>query len=296
MVQVAGDALSLAMELERERPHPVRLERPNVIKGGVVIACPHSGRYYPPELVAESVLSGLALRRSEDAFVDLLFQDAPKYGALLLVNEFGRAFVDVNRDPGELDPLLIAGVSALELQAGSDRVQAGLGVIPRTVGDGVSIYSGQMSRQVARARLTEVHVPWHNALEQCMGQLRQSNGAAVLVDCHSMPSHAARQPTYDVVLGDRFGVSCAPLLMNEAAELLKSKGLRVARNNPYAGGYTTRRYGKTVLRDHALQIEINRSLYMVEGPMTLRPSFAGVREMMSDLVAQMVDISQSLGR
>jgi N-formylglutamate amidohydrolase len=278
------------------RPHPARLERPKELKGGVVIACPHSGRFYPPELVEASILDMSTLRRSEDAFVDLLFQDAPRQGAFLLVNEFGRAFVDVNRDPSELDPQLIAGLSVSGQAASSDRVKAGLGVIPRTVGDGVGIYSSVISLCEANARMDEVHRPWHAALEQCLGHLRQSNGAAVLLDCHSMPGHAAGSPPFDVILGDRFGVSCAPVIMNEVAAFFKAKGLKVARNNPYAGGYTTRRHGRTMAHDHALQIEINRSLYMVEGAMTLRPGFASVREVMSDLVRYMVDLSLSLRR
>jgi N-formylglutamate amidohydrolase len=283
------------LEAIAHRPRPIRLEHPRSQAMGVIVSCPHSGRFYPPELLKASVLDQFALRRSEDAFVDLLFQDTPSHGALLVVNEFARAFVDVNRSPGELDPKLIYDVLPSEAEASSDRVKAGLGVIPRTVGDGVSIYVRRMARQDAVVRLQEVHEPWHQMLEDCLMSAVTSNGVALLLDCHSMPCGASGEPSFDVVLGDRFGASCAPLIMTEAIRFLRSAGLSVGRNDPYAGGYTTRRHGQVHRQHHALQIEINRSLYMVEGAMNLRPSFGFVRQTMSDLVAHLVRISVGLG-
>lgn len=273
------------------RPQPVRRIQPSIVKGGVVIACPHSGRFYPPELVSASRLDRFSLRRSEDAFVDLLFQDAPIHGANLLIDEFARAFVDVNRSAGELDPKLVLDVSPLELESTSERVKAGLGVIPRTVGDGLAIYSHHLTRLQAQVRLDEVHVPWHTELEHCLVEATEANGAAILLDCHSMPSHAAGEPVCDVVLGDRFGASCAPVITSEVLAFLQTAGLTVNRNDPYAGGYTTRRHGQTLRNHHALQIEINRSIYMVEGGMNVRPAFSEVRRIMSDLVGLLVDLS-----
>lgn len=276
------------------RPHSVRYVKPMAMRGGVIVACPHSGRFYPPELAANSVLDPLALRRSEDAFVDLLFQDAPSQGALLLVNEFARAFVDVNRDPDELDPKLVFDLVSPQTRTISERVKAGLGVIPRTVGDGLSIYNRPLSLHEAQSRLAEVHQPWHGALETSLSQVTQLNGSVILLDCHSMPNHAAGDPRSDIVLGDRFGASCAPKIMVQVAGLLKERGLKVARNNPYAGGYTTRRHGQPFRDHHVLQIEINRSLYMVEGALTVRPQFNKVRGIMSDLIAMLTSVSQAL--
>jgi N-formylglutamate amidohydrolase len=278
------------------RAAPVRHLEPLVSRGGLVVACPHSGRFYPPELLSVSILDEFALRRSEDAFVDQLFQDAPNWGARVLVNEFARAFVDVNRSPSELDPKLIHDLEPHEFDAKSERVKAGLGVIPRTVGDGLAIHKNKLSRFDAFARLMEVHVPWHRDIEDNLIELTRTNGAGVLLDCHSMPHKASGDPPCDIVLGDRFGASCAPLIMVEALSFLRSAGLNVARNDPYAGGYSTCRHGQPLRHHHALQIEINRGLYMVEGALTLRPNFDRLRTIMSGLVAHLVEVSERLGK
>ncbi len=278
------------------RPNTIASHRPSRARGGLIVTCPHSGRYYPPELLAASKLDYFSLRRSEDAFVDLLFQDAPNHGATLLTNEFARAFVDVNRSADELDPRLISGLSDTSSFSTSERVKAGLGVIPRTVGDSICIYTTTISNDEALARLAEVHTPWHRAIEVTLEQCCETNGAAIVLDCHSMPSEAAGSTNCDIVLGDRFGASCAPLLTTEALAYLRKAGLRVARNSPFAGGYTTRRHGQVLRGHHALQIEVNRSLYMVEGAMTLRPSFSEIREIMSGLVARLVEVSLHLER
>jgi N-formylglutamate amidohydrolase len=281
---------------QQGRPNAVRVHKPHNHHSGLIIACPHSGRFYPPELLKATVLDQLALRRSEDAFVDILFQDAPDYGAILLVNEFARAFVDVNRSPGEMDPKLISSIYVDSHETSSDRVKAGLGVIPRTVGDNVAIYRHRMAVQEAVARLSEVHHPWHGTIETCMTEASHMHGCAVLLDCHSMPSRASGHPSCDIVLGDRFGASCAPDIMRAALDFLRSAGLKVARNNPYAGGYSMTRHGQPLRHHHAIQIEINRCLYMIEGAMTLRPSARQVRETMAGLVSVLSEVLQTLSR
>jgi N-formylglutamate amidohydrolase len=170
---------------------------------------------------------------------------------------------------------------------------AGLGVIPRTVGDGVEIYASRLSFAAAQARLNEVYVPWHAAIEGLIEAEKQAVGQSFVLDCHSMPASASGLPENDIVLGDRFGAACAPIYMAEAFSFLRSKGLRVARNNPYAGGYATERYGKPAQNQHSLQIEINRSLYMVEGAMSKRNSFADVAEILSGLVARLVEVAEA---
>jgi N-formylglutamate amidohydrolase len=286
---------SFEVDLTAERPQVVRCDMPALAKGGVVVSCPHSGRFYPPELIAASQLDRFSLRRSEDAFVDVLFQDAPTRGAVLLVNEFARAFVDVNRGTDQLDPKVIRDVVTTNSDTKSERVKAGLGVIPRTVGDGIEIYDQPMTYAEAQSRLNEVHCPWHDAIESALFHARQRNGAAILLDCHSMPSNAAGDPLCDVILGDRFGASCAPIIMNEAVAYLRSQGLRVLRNDPYAGGYTTIRHGRPMQHHHVLQIEINRSIYMVEGAMTCRPAFQNIATVMTGMVDILVGLSRGLG-
>ncbi len=275
------------------RPPAYRLLRPADGRSGVIVCCPHSGRFYPDDLLRNSKLDRLALRRSEDAFVDELMAASPKLGATLLLADYARAYVDLNRSPDELDPDLIHDLPAGDRRVPSPRVLAGLGVIPRTVGDGVEIYAGRLSFDAAQARLNEVYVPWHAAIEGLIEAEREAVGQSVVLDCHSMPASASGTPENDIVLGDRFGASCAPIYTTEAFSFLRSKGLRVARNNPYAGGYATERYGKPAQHQHSLQIEINRSLYMVEGAMSKRSSFAHVAEILSGLVARIVEIAET---
>lgn len=275
------------------RPPAFRLMRPDVDRAGVIVCCPHSGRFYPDELLRGSKLDRLALRRSEDAFVDELFGDAPTLGASLLVTDYARAFVDLNRSQDELDPELIGDMPVGDRRVPSPRVLAGLGVIPRTVGDGVEIYMRRLSLAEAQARLSEVYSPWHDALAALIADEKRALGHAVLLDCHSMPASASGSPENDIVLGDRFGASCAPIYMAEAFNYLRSKGLRVARNNPYAGGYSTERYGKPAQNQHCLQIEINRSLYMVEGAMSKRAAFSHVAETLSGLMMRLVAVAET---
>jgi N-formylglutamate amidohydrolase len=276
------------------RPSAVDYKAPAVHLGGVVVACPHSGRYYPPELLTATRLDRFTLRRSEDAFVDQLFGAAPTHGADLLMSVFARAYVDVNRAADELDPVLIDGLVASEQGMVSERVKAGLGVIPRTVGDGINIYRQSLDLTQAKQRVDEVHVPWHQAVDTRMASAVRRNGAALLLDCHSMPGSASGDPPFDVVLGDRFGSSCAPIIVNETLAYLRCAGLSVSRNDPYAGGYSTMRHGRPHERRHALQIEINRSLYMVEGAMQQRSCFAGISDVMCGLVGRLVELSLDL--
>ncbi len=275
------------------RPPAYRLAPPLDDRSGVIVCCPHSGRYYPDELLHGSKLDPLALRRSEDAFVDELLARSPELGASLLLTDFARAYVDLNRGPDELDPELIEDLPIAARRVPSPRVLAGLGVIPRTVGDGVDIYAGRLSFMEAQARLSEVYAPWHGAIEGLIEARKKAVGYAVVLDCHSMPASASGVPENDIVLGDRFGASCASVFTTEALVFLRSKGLRVARNDPYAGGYATHRYGRPAQNQHSLQIEINRSLYMVEGAMSKRSSFSEVAEVLSGLVSRIVEVGEA---
>lgn len=243
------------------------LALPDVRSSCAVFSSPHSGRDYPVALVARSRLSSVQLRSSEDAFVEELFAAAPDAGAPLIAACAPRAWVDLNRGADDLDPALIAGAGRGVQNA---RITAGLGVIPRVVGEGRAIIEGKLSLQEAESRIAEVWHPFHAQLSTLLEESRAQFGTAVLFDCHSMPHDAlnatpavwGRRP--NVILGDRFGTACDRWLIDFAAEVFNAAGFLVARNTPFAGGYITQTYGRPKRDVHALQIEIDRSLYMDE--------------------------------
>lgn len=249
----------------------------------LIFASPHSGRRYPAELLGEARVSLISLRRSEDAYVDELFAGAAAHGASVLSATMARAYVDLNRDPGELDPDMFEERPPHSPHANSPRVQAGLGAIPRICGDGQSIYRRKLSLNEAQRRIAQVHRPYHETLQGLIAQTKEQFGCAVLVDCHSMPSSARGAHAPDIVLGDRFGASCHPSVTSLAEATLRRLGYRVARNAPFAGGHTTQTYGRPAQRVHALQIEINRALYVDERTLERTHGHARVRADMARL-------------
>lgn len=234
-----------------------------------MFASPHSGRVYPPDLLQASRLTPDALRRSEDAYVDALFAHAPALGAPLICANYARAYVDLNRAPYDLDPAMFADALPPFARDGSGRARGGLGSIARIVAEGEEIYRRKLTFAEAEGRLGAVHRPFHSALEALMDDTRRRRGACVLIDCHSMPA-AAAPGAPDVVLGDRHGRACAGEVMETAQAALRAFGLRVVRNAPFAGGYITTRHGRPAQGRHALQVELNRSLYLHEA--TLAPT------------------------
>ena len=255
---------------ETENPRQAcRIIAPARQTAPVVFASPHSGRDYPREFVAASRLNELNLRRSEDAFLDEIFISAPGRGAPLLCAEFPRAYVDANREAFELDPDMFADPLPDYVITSSPRISAGLGTIAKIVTDGEDIYHAPLRFEEARHRIDAFHRPYHEALKRLLDTTKARFGGCLLIDCHSMPSGAAphlngRGMPVDVVLGDCFGTACAPDVTDTAQQALESSGLSVARNKPYAGGFTTRHYGHPEDGVHVLQIEINRGLYMDE--------------------------------
>ncbi|WP_136634360.1 N-formylglutamate amidohydrolase [Pseudooceanicola onchidii] len=273
------------------------LYQPARVTTSVVFASPHSGRHYPASLLRESVLDAHLIRSSEDAFVDTLFDQAPLHGAPLLAARVPRAYVDLNRSIDELDPAVVDGVRR---NGHNPRVASGLGVIPRVVANGRAIYRGKLSLAEARARLDSCWLPYHAALQGQLDQAHQLFGEAILIDCHSMPREAldcvvrtgARRP--DVVLGDRFGASAAAPVVDEIEAILTRVGLTVARNAPFAGAYVTQQYGRPSRRQHAVQLEIDRSLYMDEARITPRPDFEDFRAVIGQAIAEMTEIGRAL--
>jgi N-formylglutamate deformylase len=269
----------------RQQPFVVR--RPPAQRVPFVFSSPHSGRLYPTTFISSSSLGGTNLRRSEDAFVDEIFASALDLGAPLIAARFPRALVDANRAPTELDPSMFDGRLTLPVDAASPRVSAGLGVIPRIVRQGLEIYRQKVSAEVAEERLAQFYRPYHAALGQLVTETLSIFGIVFLIDCHSMPSGAGGP---DVVLGDRHGLSSASLLTFAAQRALEAQGFRVARNTPYAGGYTTQLYGHPARGMHALQIEINRAVYLDEEAIVPSPAFGCVRARIAAALARLVDL------
>jgi N-formylglutamate amidohydrolase len=256
-----------------------------------VFASPHSGSNYPAAFVRASNLDPLSLRRSEDSFVDELFAATPEYGAPLIRALFPRAYIDPNREPFELDPAMFADELPAYANTQSSRVAAGLGTIARVVSNGQEIYGQKLRFAEAAERISRFYRPYHKALQGLLEAALARHGAYVLVDCHSMPSIGgpmdpdAGRGRADVILGDCFGTACAPIVSDTAERTLRDLGFRVIRNKPFAGGFTTRNYGRPGEHRHALQIEINRALYMDERRIERAAGFGELVERLGRLVA-----------
>lgn len=260
---------------------------PSTSRTALIFASPHSGRDYPDSFLAQSALDPVSLRRSEDSYVDELFAAAPRHGAPLLKALFPRAYLDVNREPYELDPAMFDGPLPPHANTRSPRVAAGLGTIPRQVAQDTPIYRGKLSLADMDQRLKFLYAPYHDALTRLIDGTLARFGYCLLIDCHSMPSTSVPSDhgPVDIVLGDCFGASCAPSLTAGIERFLAGLGYRVIRNHPYAGGYTTRHYGFPVRGVHALQIEINRALYMDEATHRRSAGFSRLETHMNALIA-----------
>ena len=255
---------------------PFEVREPRGSLTPFVFCSPHSGRIYPRHFLAQSRLGATELRRSEDCYVDELFARAASQGATLLSARFPRAYIDANREPYELDPELFSEPLPDWANARSVRVAGGLGTIARIVSDGEEIYKGPLALPDALTRIEMLHKPFHAALRSLIERAQRTFGYAVLIDCHSMPSahmaHAGvRRP--DFVIGDRFGTSCDLRLTKFIRAALTDQGHEAQLNRPYAGGYITEHYGRPLRAVHAIQLEINRGLYMNEKTLEKTPRF-----------------------
>jgi len=269
---------------------PFRLLRPHQQSMAVVFSSPHSGADYPASFLALSRLALDGLRRSEDCRVDELFAEAPALGAPLLAALFPRSFVDPNREPLELDPQMFEDALPPGANTASPRVAAGLGVIPRVVATGEEIYGRKLCFAEAALRIQRYWRPYHAALAAEIEATRRRFGFCVLIDCHSMPSMGgplerdSGWERVDFVLGDCRGGACAPALTDQVEITLRRLGYTVARNNPYSGGYVTQHYGRPAEAVHALQIEVNRGLYLDEASLRRGPGFQRIAADMSELI------------
>lgn len=239
---------------------------PVSLTSGVVFALPHSGRDYGVSFLNQSILDQLSIRSSEDAFLDQLIDGIEKYGAPKIIANAPRAFIDLNRSTDELDPALISGIKN---NIKNPRISSGLGVIPRVVSHGKEIYRGKLSFEQAQSRIKYYWKPYHTDLSNLLQRSQSVFGQSLLIDIHSMPHEAvSTQSSFikppEIVVGDRFGMSSDPELTNLVISILKQHEFKVAKNTPFAGAFITKHHGKVKKRIHALQLEIDRSLYMDE--------------------------------
>ena len=261
------------------------LRRPEMLSAPIVFASPHSGTHYPEAFVSTLQVPMMDIRRTEDAFVDELFAECVELGAVQLRALYGRCYVDLNRDSRELDVDMFADGPPRSCGMPSARVRAGLGCLPRIASSGRDIYETKLSRAEGQFRLETVYDAYHDQLATELTRCRSGDGFSYLIDCHSMPSQQAGRPKLpDIVLGDRFGSSCENGLTGRVERAFKALGYSVTRNAPYAGGHTTRRYGKPRRGEHALQIEINRGLYMNETELSRSGRFDQVRADVTNVI------------
>jgi N-formylglutamate amidohydrolase len=254
-------------QLDEELPLPFEIVEPAAWRAPIIFNSPHSGSVYPDEFLNASRIDLAGLRRSEDSFMDELIAGLSGLGFPTVSVNFPRSYVDVNREPYELDPRMFSGRLPSFANTRSMRVAGGLGTIPRVVGDGQEIYNERITVDDALARIEQLYKPYHRALRRLINKAHRAFGTVVVVDCHSMPSvgvsrEEPRRP--DVVIGDRYGTSCAPILADTVEETMVRLGYSVGRNKPYAGGFITEHYGNPASGLHTVQLELNRAVYMDE--------------------------------
>jgi N-formylglutamate deformylase len=280
-------------DLNDELDPPFEIIEPTDGTSAVIFNSPHSGRVYPRTFLGVSRLDLTTLRRSEDSFVDDLILGLVKHGHPVMRAHFPRCYVDLNREPYELDPRMFDGRLPSFANTRSMRVAGGLGTVARVVGDAQEIYSQRLPVDDALRRIETLYKPYHRALRRLCTRVHRDFGTAVLIDCHSMPSISGGKddrPRADVVLGDRYGTSCAAVVSETIEETLRMLGYAVSRNKPYAGGFITEHYGNPAAGLHAIQIEINRALYMDERRYEPNASFAKVADDLEILAARLDDI------
>ncbi|KJZ21108.1 N-formylglutamate amidohydrolase [Loktanella sp. S4079] len=269
------------------------LSRPAARSTSVIFASPHSGRDYTSSFIGAAELDAMEIRSSEDAYIDLLYAAAPEYGAPFIKALAPRAFVDLNRGPDELDPALIEGV---QRKPHNPRIASGLGVIPRVVANGRHIYRGKISLTEAHDRIATYWRPYHDQLQALIDESNRAYGESILIDCHSMPHEAltatrlqnARRP--DIVLGDRFGSTASARVLDAVDAAFTQAGLRVARNAPFAGAYIVQQYGRPSKQQHAIQVEMDRALYMDERTLEPRADFDTFKQQITAAIASIAAI------
>lgn len=255
----------------------------------VILASPHSGRAYPPSFLEASALDMDGLRRAEDAWVDELAAPATDWGVPLVTARWGRAFIDLNRDPAEIDLSLLLDPDAAGPVKMTDRVRSGLGVLPRLTGPGLNIYSEKFHARAALQRIVAIHKPYHDRLSAMLDETAMRCGYALLIDCHSMPplpANGRQRP--QIVIGDGFGTTAPVAIVSRIEDYFRRSGYPTSRNAPYSGGYTTRFHGNRVRQRYAVQIEIDRSLYMNTETFDRNAGFSDIGRLLAGMVGELL--------
>ena len=282
---------------KNSEPNPFTLTTP---QGGDtpsiwLITSPHSGHYYPRDFIEKSKLDSQQLRLSEDMHIDALLENVPKAGASLLTATYPRAYVDLNREPYELDASMFSDPLPDFVNKDSTRVLSGLGTIAKIVTERLEIYDLPLEFSEAEQRIEKIYFPFHSCLKQQLEMARDYWGAAYLLDVHSMPSNAVRKfkggksGSIDFVLGNRHGRSCDADYYDLVYNFLTDAGYYVEKNKPYAGGYITEHYGKPSEGFHTLQLEVNRKLYMNETSYDLLDNSDEMKNLFSDLISALIN-------
>src|ERR1700726_4880093 len=282
------------LEIQDEFDPPFEAVEPAHCRGPVLFNSPHSGRIYPRAFLLTSRLDLATLRRSEDSFVDDLIAGIAARGHPIMKAHFPRCYVDVNREPYELDPRMFDGRLPSFANTRSMRVAGGLGTVARVVGDAQEIYDQRIPVDDALRRIEALYKPYHRALRRLVTRIHRDFGAAVLVDCHSMPSTAGpkdERPRADIVIGDRYGTSCVGVVADTIEAILRERGYTVSRNKPYAGGFITEHYGNPTAGLHSVQLEINRGLYMDERRFVRSEAFSTVAHDMEAMADRLNEIA-----
>lgn len=273
---------------------PFEIRRPPVHSAPLVFNSPHSGRIYPEPFLETSALDALSLRKSEDCYVEQLFDSAVSLGAPLMYAHFPRAYIDLNREPYELDQRMFSDRLPDFVNTRSMRAAGGLGTVARIVAETSEIYRRKLRFEEAHQRIRQLYMPYHDQLRELLRATLMRFGAFVMIDCHSMPSlqgarsrSNSRRP--DFVLGDRYGTACASAVTDLVEAILRRLGYTVARNKPYAGGYITHAYGKPGSGANVLQIEINRGLYMNEDNLEKHDGFRNLKNDLSTLISELAE-------
>ena len=280
-------------DVRDELDPPFEVLEPAVRRGPVLFNSPHSGSAYPRAFLSTARLDLTALRRSEDSFMDELMAAVVAQGYPLMRAHFPRCYVDVNREPYELDPRMFEGRLPSFANTRSMRVAGGLGTVARVVGDAQEIYDRRIPVDDALARIESLYKPYHRALRRLFTGIHRDFGTAVLVDCHSMPSNAGireERARPEFVIGDRYGTACVGIVADVVEQTLRGLGYTVSRNKPYAGGFITEHYGNPAAGLHAVQLEVNRALYMDERRYQRIANFARVAADMETLACRLGEI------
>ncbi|HEX7872376.1 MAG TPA: N-formylglutamate amidohydrolase [Sphingobium sp.] len=259
------------------------------VAGPVLIAVPHAGREYAADLVARSRVGLPGLQALEDRHADLLATQAIAAGHPAIIARRGRAVLDLNRHEAEIDTASVAGIPHGVAMRASAKLRGGLGLVPHRYHSMGDLWQRRPSYAEVAERIRDIHMPYHGWIAEFLTATRAAHGAALLIDLHSMPPIRG-QGAVDVVLGDRFGQSASPAVTRLAAEVVASHGFSVAINAPYAGGYTLERHGQPDRNVHALQVEMDRSLYLDAVLGEAGPGAARCMRMIADLADRFADL------